>query len=295
MRRTIPVCAVLGSLASGRVSASAEDRTIVPPPGEYRMVTLVLENGGPMFHPMWGNSLARREGDLIVRRAFRDGRIRIPGRLSVRQIVGELRADAGTIRGELCYQGCRTDYEQRFVVDARIDGTRINGTYRSPDGKRSGKVRGTVVMEADPQKANAVSKARCVAFRMGPDKADELWSVPCPYICTHLVPAVSARARGSSTGICPPGCLRREVPRLGRRPVLLASLCLAGDDVKGAIAPQRQVAASVRVGENVVQMPPAGLRRLLRGWRAFEAVWHYARTCTKERSWLASMPVGARA
>jgi outer membrane protein assembly factor BamB len=40
---------------------------------------------------------------------------------------------------------------------------------------------------------NAVSKARCVAYRMSPEKAEPLWSAPCHYICTHLVPAVNGK------------------------------------------------------------------------------------------------------
>jgi outer membrane protein assembly factor BamB len=149
--------ALLG-IAAGilpRAARAQEDRTITPPPGDYRVVTLVLEGGGPMFQPMWGNSLARREGDLVIRSAFRDGKIRIPGRLSVRQIVSELAADAKSIRGEIWYQAQRDPYEVRFMVDAAINGADITGTYQTVDKARSGKVRGTVRTEADLRKENA--------------------------------------------------------------------------------------------------------------------------------------------
>ena len=136
-------------------TAQAEDRTIVPAPGDYKMVTLVLAGGGPTFQPMWGNSLARRDGDMVIRGGIRDGKLRVPGCWSVRQIVSELTVDARSVKGEVFYQAQRNPYEQRFIIDATITGGTIAGTYESPDKKRSGKVSGTVVTEAELLKANA--------------------------------------------------------------------------------------------------------------------------------------------
>jgi hypothetical protein len=83
--------------------AMAEGQTIVPPPGDYKYVSLVLEKAGATYTPTWGVGAAVHQGDVYLRASTRDGKIRIPGRLSVRQIVSELTLDGSTIRGVFLY------------------------------------------------------------------------------------------------------------------------------------------------------------------------------------------------
>lgn len=67
---------------------AAEDQTIVPPPGDYKMVEVVLEKGHP------------QQGDLVLRGGIRDGKLMIRDSTSVRLKAGELVFTADAVKGE---------------------------------------------------------------------------------------------------------------------------------------------------------------------------------------------------
>lgn len=61
--------AVLGTLLvlSPGLSVAADGRTILPPPGDYKVVFLVLEKGGLTIKPTWGTGASQHKGDLYIR------------------------------------------------------------------------------------------------------------------------------------------------------------------------------------------------------------------------------------
>jgi len=67
---------------------AAEDQTIVPPSGDYKVVEVVLEKGHP------------QEGDLVLRGGIRDGKLMVPDSTSVRLKAGELAFTADAVTGE---------------------------------------------------------------------------------------------------------------------------------------------------------------------------------------------------
>ncbi len=143
---------VIGLLVSP--AAADQSRTTVPPPGDYKVAFLVLEKGGLTFTPTWGVGASQHKGDVYLRGAFRDGKLRVPGRLSVRQIVSELTVDGTAIKGLFIYQGQRSSYEQRYRIDAAIHGSRVTGTWKA-GRDRTGRVSGTVRTEAELARENA--------------------------------------------------------------------------------------------------------------------------------------------
>jgi hypothetical protein len=63
----------------------AEEQLIVPPPGDYQMIEVVLEKA---VNPHYGHAVVG--GNFMLRGVIRDGKLKIPSRLSVRDIVCEL-------------------------------------------------------------------------------------------------------------------------------------------------------------------------------------------------------------
>ncbi len=81
---------VAGLAALVAPCGAAEDQTIVPSPGDYKAVDVVLENGDPQE---W-------KGPLFVRGGIRDGKLTIPDSTSVRVKAGELVFTADAVKGE---------------------------------------------------------------------------------------------------------------------------------------------------------------------------------------------------
>lgn len=136
------------------LAGAAESPTTVPPAGDYKVIFLVLEKGGLTLTPTWGVGASQHKGDVYLRGAFRDGKLRVPGRLSVRQTASELSVDDSSIKGMFLYQGQRSNYEQRYRIEALIRGSQITGTWQ--DGQhRTGKVSGTIKTEAELLRENA--------------------------------------------------------------------------------------------------------------------------------------------
>ncbi len=148
----LPPAAVLAGEAASATPA-AEDQTLVPQPGDYRVADLLLKKAGD------------KGGDFSLRGATRNGRVPMPSMLSVRDIIGEWRISDGTISGEFPLAGAGIATRsggpaRRISLKAAIaaDGT-VTGTW-SGEGLPGGDVTGTVRSEADLQKTNAfVTKA----------------------------------------------------------------------------------------------------------------------------------------
>ncbi len=136
------------------MARAAEDLTIIPPPGDYKVVFLVLEKGGLTITPTWGVDASQHQGNVYLRGAFRDGKLKVPGRLSVRQIVSELTVNGTSVHGTFIYQGQRSTYEQRYRINASIHGSQIAGTWQDSQGK-TGKVSGTIKTEVELARENA--------------------------------------------------------------------------------------------------------------------------------------------
>jgi len=143
---------------------AAEDQTIIPPPGDYKMVEVVLDKGDPY----------ERKGDLTLRGGIRDGKLMIPNSLSVRIKAGELVFTADAVKGEFGWrkqkqqnQGPADAVIHQYAVEAKIAGGTITGTWKSPDGKRTGSVSGWVKTEKELQAANAFTKGKDWAFYHG--------------------------------------------------------------------------------------------------------------------------------
>ncbi len=158
---------LLTFLSLAGAARAAESPTTVPPPGDYKVAFLVLEQGGLTYTPTWGIGARQHAGDVYLRGAFRDGKLRVPGRLSVRQIVSELSVTEATITGTFVYQGQRGDYEQRYRIEAVIRDGRVTGTWQDAQNK-TGKVRGTVRTEGQLAGENAFTAGKDWPFWSGP-------------------------------------------------------------------------------------------------------------------------------
>ena len=142
---------------------AAEDQTIVPPPGDYKMVEVVLEKG----HPEGGN--------LTLRGGIRDGKLMIPNSLSVRIKAGELVFTADAVKGEFGWrkpdkgqnQGPADTVIHPYAVDAKIAGGTVTGTWKTADGKGTGAVSGWIKTEKELQAANAFTKGKDWPFYHG--------------------------------------------------------------------------------------------------------------------------------
>ena len=142
---------------------AAEDQTIVLPPGDYKMVEVVLKQGHP------------QKGDLTLRGGIRDGKLMIPNSLSVRIKAGELVFTADAVKGEFGWRGQKPQNQgpadmviHQYAVDATIAGDAITGTWKSPDGKRTGGVTGWIKTEQELQAANAFTTGKDWPLYHGP-------------------------------------------------------------------------------------------------------------------------------
>jgi hypothetical protein len=86
LRLPLAMAACVAALAA--TLHAAEDQTIVPSPGDYKMVEVVLEKGHP------------QQGDLVLRGGIRDGKLMIRDSTSVRLKAGELVFTADAVKGE---------------------------------------------------------------------------------------------------------------------------------------------------------------------------------------------------
>ena len=156
--------ALLASVAAVMAPCgAAEDQTIVPPPGDYKMVEVVLEKG----HPEGGN--------LTLRGGIRDGKLMIPNSQSVRIKAGELAFTADAVKGEFGWrkpdkgqnQGPADAVIRPYAVDAKIAGGTVTGTWKTADGKGTGAVSGWIKTEKELQAANAFTKGKDWPFYHG--------------------------------------------------------------------------------------------------------------------------------
>ena len=184
MTHTPRYCLVALLLASASLLAAAEPpkatfnpsvpaQVTVPLPGDYRVAQLVLEKArNQLAAPgQFGIHILGVHGeDVLITAAFRDGKIKVPGRLSVRGIIGALEVGETAIKGVYVYESIHNYGETRFSIDATVKDGRISGTWTAepnPDGREaaqrngaSGKLSGTVKAEAQLAKENAfTSKA----------------------------------------------------------------------------------------------------------------------------------------
>ncbi len=154
LARGLALVAFLAALVAP--CGAAEDQTIIPPPGDYKMVEVVLENGQP------------GEGNLTLRGGIRDGKLMVPNSLSVRIKAGELVFTTDAVKGEFGWrrpdktqnQGPSDAVIHQYAVDAKIAGGAITGTWKTADGKRTGNVSGSVKTEKELQAANAFTKGK---------------------------------------------------------------------------------------------------------------------------------------
>jgi outer membrane protein assembly factor BamB len=145
---------------------AAEDQTIIPPPGDYKMVEVVLDGGNP----------DGSNAPLVLRGGIRDGMLMIPNSLSVRIKAGELVFTTDAVKGEFGWrnpaktqnQGPSDAVIHQYTVDATIAGGAITGTWKTADGKRTGKVSGSVKTEKELQAANAFTKGKDWPLYHGP-------------------------------------------------------------------------------------------------------------------------------
>lgn len=162
LTRGLALAAWMATLAAR--CGAAEDQTVVPPPGDYKMVEVVLEKGHPSV-----------DSNLTLRGGIRDGKLMIPNSLSVRLKAGELAFTADAVKGEFGWRNPAKTQNQtaadavihQYAVEATIAGGAITGTWKSPDGKRTGKVSGSVKTEKELQAANAFTKGKDWALYHG--------------------------------------------------------------------------------------------------------------------------------
>ena len=139
-RSSLGVLCAIAVLGAGE--ARSEDRTTEPPSGNYRFVDLVLKGAG------------EKNADLLLRAATRSNRIPVPTSLSVRDVVGELKIEAGTIEGE--YRFFWPGVRANCAISATIapDGA-VTGTWQRTAEKTTGALVGRLKTEADLRKENA--------------------------------------------------------------------------------------------------------------------------------------------
>jgi outer membrane protein assembly factor BamB len=133
--------------------ARGEDQTIIPKAGDYKVVELVLENAGHGGGYGVGGWLDGK--NTVIRGAFRDGKLKLPSRLSVRDIASTLAVDAASIKGEAIIQAPPKSFDElRCSIDAKIEGGKITGTWETTDKKTKGTVSGWVRTEEELKKLN---------------------------------------------------------------------------------------------------------------------------------------------
>jgi outer membrane protein assembly factor BamB len=159
--------------AKTSINPSVPGQVTVPSPGDYRVAQLVLEKAARHLAApgQYGIHVLGIQGeDVLITAAFRDGKIKVPGRLSVREIIGALEVGETAIKGVYVYESIHNFGETRFSIEATVKDGRISGTWTTapnPDGREaaqrngaSGKLSGTVKAEAQLAKENAfTSKA----------------------------------------------------------------------------------------------------------------------------------------
>ena len=134
---------VAACLSAPAAEPAPQDQTIVPPPGEYRVVDLNLDKVGSL------------------RGATRNGRIPQPSNHSVRDIVSEVVVSKESISGNFAFvrhvdmRGLPSAIMYALAATIAADGT-VSGAWKAADG-RTGVITGTVRSEADLVKANAFS------------------------------------------------------------------------------------------------------------------------------------------
>jgi outer membrane protein assembly factor BamB len=154
--------------AKTSINPSVPGQVTVPSPGDYRVAQLVLEKAKNFLAApgQFGIHVLGTQGeDVMITAAFRDGKIKVPGRLSVREIIGALEVGETTIKGAYVYESIHNFGETRFSIDATVKDGRISGTWTTvpaapaegaPAAKpASGKLSGTVKAEAQLAKENA--------------------------------------------------------------------------------------------------------------------------------------------
>ena len=144
--------------AQPTASTVAEDQTIIPPPGDYRLVDLVMEKAAAAAPQagQWGVPYVMTWGaDIHLVAGIRDAKIRGPSRLSVRDIISQLEVTAESIQGTYVYQAKNSFTEESFVIKAAIANGRITGTWEATAKKTAGSVSGFVKSETDLQRENA--------------------------------------------------------------------------------------------------------------------------------------------
>jgi outer membrane protein assembly factor BamB len=164
LARGLALVAFLAALVAP--CGAAEDQTIIPPPGDYKMVEVVLDGGNP----------DGSNAPLVLRGGIRDGMLMIPNSLSVRIKAGELVFTTDAVKGEFGWRNPAKTQNQvpsdavihQYTVDATIAGGAITGTWKTADGKRTGKVSGSVKTEKELQAANAFTKGKDWPLYHGP-------------------------------------------------------------------------------------------------------------------------------
>jgi outer membrane protein assembly factor BamB len=198
------IALLLAGLAAGAAGAEAgqvADQTIIPPAGDHKVVELVLENaahGGGYGAGGWMDGK-----NTVVRGAFRDGKLKLPSRLSVRDITSTLTVDAASIKGEAIVQAQpRSFNELRCAIDAKIEGGKVTGTWETADKKSKGTVSGWVRTEEELKKTNAFTTKADWPCWNGPFTS--MAATPCGL---QLVedPAKDARLMWRSEELCPNG------------------------------------------------------------------------------------------
>jgi hypothetical protein len=139
-----------------------------PPTGNYSVAQLVLEKARPHLAApgQYGiHAVGIRGEDVVITSSYRDGKMQIPGRLSLREIVGTIEIGPTSFKGVYIYEANRGFGETRFALEATITAGRIAGTWTTipaapaegaPAGKTaSGTLSGTVKTEAQLAKENA--------------------------------------------------------------------------------------------------------------------------------------------
>ena len=122
-------------------AGAAKDQTLIPAPGEYRMVDMVLKGAGS------------ENADIRVRGATRNGRLPVFSELSVRDVISEIKVDEVSIKGDFYTRFYKHNNPERYAINAVISKGRITGTWSCD--QRKGTLSGKVKTEEELRKENS--------------------------------------------------------------------------------------------------------------------------------------------
>ncbi|GDY13533.1 hypothetical protein LBMAG53_24110 [Planctomycetota bacterium] len=216
----LAVIQLLGLGLAADPTSATQPRTLIPTEGKYQYIELLLVQAAPTLPPPGQYSihaLSVRGQDVAILAATRDGRIRVPSRLSVRDTIGELTVTDGSIQGIYPYQAHNSMAEKRYVISATVAAGQVAGTWKVDGGKEEGAITGRIHSESELRQRNAFTTKASWPQWHGPTTSFAADSCGLALVSDFNKDAVQVWRSEEPTPAGPGGVLNYEALALGTR------------------------------------------------------------------------------